>query len=83
VDLRLEYETLGVYQQMTLSSFDLLASIVTPLFPAYRGALDLPWESTMCPRWALWIPAQANPQPFTDGAVDPLPGTFAKRHCLK
>jgi hypothetical protein len=47
VDLRLEYEALGVYQQMTLSSFDLLASIVTPLFPAYRGALDLPWESTM------------------------------------
>ena len=47
MDLRLEYETLGVYQQMTLSSFDLLASIVTPLFPAYRGALDLPWESTM------------------------------------
>ena len=47
MDLRLEYEALGVYQQMTLSSFDLLASIVTPLFPAYRGALDLPWESTM------------------------------------
>ena len=47
MDLRLEYKTLGVYQQVRLSSFDLLGSVLTPLFPAYRGALELPWESTM------------------------------------
>jgi hypothetical protein len=45
-DLRLEHETLGVYQDVALTALDLLASIVTPLFSAYRGTLDLPWEST-------------------------------------
>ena len=66
---------------MTLSPFDLLASIVTPLFPAYRGALDR--LGIHYARAGLRIPAQANPQPFTDGAVDPLLGTFSKRHFLK
>ena len=73
VDLRLEYETLGVYQQMTLSSFDLLASIVTPLFPAYRGALDrlgIPYA-----RAGLRIPLQANPKAFSESSIDALPGT--------
>jgi hypothetical protein len=29
---------------MALAALDLLAAIVTALFSAYRGALDLPWE---------------------------------------
>jgi hypothetical protein len=39
MNLRFEHEAFGVHQQMTLSSLDLLAPIVTPLFPAYPGAL--------------------------------------------
>src|SRR4051812_46872023 len=73
VDLRLEYETLGGYQQVTLTALDLLASVVTPLFLAYRGALYR--LGIHDARAWLRIPAQANPQPFTDGAVDPLPST--------
>ncbi len=47
VYLCLEHETLGVYQEMSLSSLDLLgSSVVTALFSAHRSALDLPWEST-------------------------------------
>jgi hypothetical protein len=71
VDLGLEYETLGVHQDVAFSAFDLLASVVTPLFPAYRGALDR--LGIHYARAGLRIPLQANPQPFTDGAVDPLP----------
>jgi hypothetical protein len=46
VDFCLEHEAFGVHQQVTLSALELLAPVVTPVLPAYRGALDLPWEST-------------------------------------
>jgi hypothetical protein len=43
VDFCLEHETLGIHQDVTLSAFDLLASVVAALFfSAYCGALDLP-----------------------------------------
>src|SRR5215203_1305762 len=45
-DYCLEHLTLGIHQDVTLSAFDLLASVVAALFSAYCGALDLPWEST-------------------------------------
>ena len=46
VDLRLEHEAFGVYQDVALTSLDLLTSVVTTLFSAYCGTLELPWEST-------------------------------------
>src|SRR5215204_2095311 len=39
-DLGFEDETFGVYQQVTLTPLDLLASIITPIFSAYCGTLD-------------------------------------------
>jgi hypothetical protein len=35
VYLRLEHEAFGVYEQVALSAFDLLATIVTPLLSTY------------------------------------------------
>jgi hypothetical protein len=46
VDLGFEHKAFGVHQDVTLSAFDLLGSVVTTLFSAYRSALELPWEST-------------------------------------
>ena len=46
VDLGFEDETFGVYQQVTLTPLDLLAPVITPIFAAYCGTLDLPWLST-------------------------------------
>jgi hypothetical protein len=40
VDLGFEHETFGVNQDMALTALDLLASVVTSVFSAYRGALD-------------------------------------------
>jgi hypothetical protein len=40
MDLCLEDETFGVHQQVTLTAFDLLASVITALFSAHRCALD-------------------------------------------
>jgi hypothetical protein len=42
----LEHETLGFHQNTALTILGLLATIVTALFSAHRGSLDLPWEST-------------------------------------
>jgi hypothetical protein len=46
VDLGFEDETFGLYQQVTLTPLDLLASVITPIFAAYCGTLYLPWLST-------------------------------------
>jgi hypothetical protein len=35
MDLRFEDETFGVYQQVTLTPLDLLASVITSIFSAY------------------------------------------------
>src|SRR5215213_2267307 len=57
---------------MALTSFDLLAPVVTALFSANPGALDrLAIHHASA---GLRISAQANPQAFSDGPVDPLPG---------
>jgi hypothetical protein len=39
-DLRLEHETLGVYQDVALAAFYLLSTVVSTLFSAHCGALD-------------------------------------------
>jgi len=74
VDLDLEHEAFGVYQQVTLSALDLLASYsITSIFPAYRGGLYR--LGIHHARAGLWISFQANPKAFADGPVDLLPST--------
>jgi hypothetical protein len=72
VDLRLEHETLGVYQDVALTALYLLASIVTALFSAYRGTLYR--LGIHHARAGLRIPLQADPEAFAESPVDPLPG---------
>jgi hypothetical protein len=71
VDLRLEHETLGVYQDVALTAFDLLSTVVSTLFSAHSGALDR--LRVHHARTGLRIPPQANPKAFTGGTVDLLP----------
>src|SRR5215204_2376844 len=81
VDPRFEDETLGVYQDVAFSALHLLASVVAALFTAHRSALDrLAIHHT---RAGLRISLQAYPKTFSESSVDPLPGTFSKRHFLK
>jgi hypothetical protein len=73
VDLRSEHETFGVHQDVTLAPLYLLASVLTPVFSAYRGALDRLGIDHA--RAGLRIPFQANPKALADGAVDVRPAT--------
>src|SRR5918997_706075 len=57
---------------MALTSFDLLASVVTALFTAHRGVLYRLSIHHACA--GLRISLQANLKAFADGPVDPLPG---------
>jgi hypothetical protein len=68
----LEDEALGVYQDVTLSAFDLLASVVSTIFSAYRCSLYRLGIDHACT--GLGVPLQADPEAFSDGPVDPLPG---------
>jgi hypothetical protein len=72
VDLGFEDETFGVYQQVTLTLLDLLASVVTALSSSHAGALDR--LAVHHPGARLRISFQANPQPLAQGCMDPLPG---------
>jgi hypothetical protein len=40
MNLGFQDQTLGVYEQMTLSAFHLLAAVVTALITSYTSALD-------------------------------------------
>jgi hypothetical protein len=46
MNLRFEHEAFGVHQDVAFSALDLLAPIVSPVLPAYPGALFTDWEST-------------------------------------
>jgi hypothetical protein len=46
VNLGFEYEPFGIYQQMALSTINLLSAIVTALLSAYPGGL-IDWLSTI------------------------------------
>jgi len=74
VDLGLEHEALGVHQDVAFSALHLLATIVTALFSAHRGTLDR--LAIHHARAWLRISLQAHPKAFSDGSVDPLPGTI-------
>src|SRR5215212_6093748 len=73
VNLRLEYESLRVHQQVALTPFDLLAPVVSALFSAHRGALDR--LGVHHASAGLRVPFQSNAQAFAEGLVDPLPAT--------
>jgi hypothetical protein len=74
MNLGLEDEAFGVYQDVALTPLDLLASVVTPIFCTYCGSfyrLGIDYASA-----GLRVPLQANPkEAFADRAVDPLPST--------
>jgi len=72
VDLRLEHESFGVYQQVALSPLHLLASIVAALFSAYTSRLDRLAIHYACA--GLGVPLEANPHPLAHSGVHPLPG---------
>src|ERR671921_480840 len=74
VDLGLEHEALGVYQQVSLTPLHLLATIVTALFSAHRGTLHR--LRIHHARAGLGISLQAYSQAFSESPVDPLPGTI-------
>src|SRR5215213_10318942 len=72
MNLCLEDETLGVHQQVTLTAFDLLATVVAALFSAHTSGLDrltIHYAGTR-----LGISLQADSQTFSDSPIDPLPG---------
>src|ERR687898_3208903 len=73
VELGFEDETLGVHQDMALTPFDLLASVVAALLSAHRGALYR--LRIHHARTGLRVPLQANPEAFSYGPIDPFPGT--------
>jgi len=71
VYLRLEHEAFGVYEQVGLSAFDLLATIITSLFSAHPGGLDrlgVHYSSA-----GFGISPASSAQAFADRAVHPLP----------
>src|SRR5215217_8375440 len=72
MDLCLEHETLGVYQQVTLTALNLLASVVTTLFSAHSGRFDRLGIHYACA--GLRISLQANPQAVSETSIDTLPG---------
>jgi hypothetical protein len=73
MDLCFEDESFRVHQQVTLTTLDLLTSVVTTLFSAYCGRFDR--LRIHYARAGLGIPLQTDPQTFPDGPVDLFPGT--------
>src|SRR5215217_2949693 len=74
VNLGHEYQTLGVYQKMTLSSLDLLGTVVTALFSSHARCLHRLGVHYGCAR--LRVPLQTHSHPLAQGIVHPLPGTI-------
>ena len=68
MDLCLEHESFGVYEQMPLTAFDLLTSVVAALFCAHSGTLDRLAIDNACT--GLRVSFQANSQTFSDSLVD-------------
>jgi hypothetical protein len=81
VDLGLEHESFGVDQQMALSAFDLLSSIVAALFSAYPSSLDRLAIHYACA--GLGVPLQANPHSLAQSAACILSQVPSRRNSLK
>jgi hypothetical protein len=74
MDLCLEHESFGVYEQMPLTAFDLLTSVVAALFCAHSGTLDRLAIDNACT--GLRVSFQANSQTFSDSLVDLSPSAI-------
>ena len=70
----LEYETLGVHQDVALTSFDLLAAVIAPILSPYCSTLHRLGIHHACA--GLWMSPQANPEAFSYSPVDMLPGAI-------
>jgi hypothetical protein len=70
VNLGFEHETFGVYQQVPLPPFHLLASIKTALLSAYPGRLDRLAIYDASAR--LRVSVETDPDPLTQGGMHPL-----------
>ena len=64
-----ERQTLRVYQEVSLSSFDLLATVVSALLSAYAGRFDR--LAIYDARARLRVSLEAYPHPLTQGGVHP------------
>ena len=69
--LRLEHEAFGVYEQVAFTTFDLLATIVTPLLSAHPGGLGR--LGVHYPSARFGVALESNTQAFADRAIHPLP----------
>ena len=72
MDCRFKDQTLGVHEQVTLSSLDLLASVVSALVPSHAGALDRLAVHHASAR--LGIALLAHPQSTAQSGVYLFPG---------
>ena len=73
-----EHEAFGVYEQVALSAFDLLATVITSLLSAYTGRVDRMAIHHASAR--LGISVLAHPHTLAQGGVDPLPGAVLTPH---
>src|SRR5215213_9078580 len=71
---RFQDQTLRVHQDMALSAFHLLSSVVTSPIPSHTGALDR--LAIHNARAGLRISLEAYSQTMAQGSVQPLPGTL-------
>src|ERR687885_1875784 len=71
MDLGLQHQTLCVYQKVALAAFDLLASVVAPLFPAHAGGLNRP--AVDYARAGLRVSTDTYAYPLAQRSVHPLP----------
>ena len=71
VDPDHEHQTLRVYEQMPLSSLDLLGSVVTALLPT--DARGLHRLAIHYARAGLGVPPEAYPHALAQGRVHPFP----------
>ena len=76
-----EHQPLGVHQQVTLSAFDLLATIITALLSTYASRLDRLGIHYAGSR--LRVSLQASPKAFAERSIDPLSQVPSIRHFLK
>src|SRR5215211_7203445 len=74
VDPRFEHQPLGVNQEVSLATFDLLGAVVSSLLSAYAGRLGR--LAVYDTRAGLGVSLEANPRPLAQGGVHPLPCTI-------
>jgi hypothetical protein len=74
VNAGFEHQTLCVHQEVALSAFDLLASIVSSLLSAHPGRFDR--LAIYYPSARLRISLEAYPHPLAQSGVHPFPGSI-------